>query len=106
MPLLFEVELTITKPNQKKEAYSQKEVQEIEFWLRDTLFFKAFPVDGELVIHRVKYVSPLAGDISKLQIPLPQLRKAIADEMSSGKENIFLDDLLLLIKMVLDKEND
>lgn len=109
MPLVYSGQITVKKrlSFKAKETYSEEEVKAVEIGLKESLE-RSFTIDGDVyydVDVSIAFVSPMRP-LSHIVIPLADLRKAIADEMSAGITEMNLSNLLIFIRTIYRQDRD
>lgn len=112
MPLFFETLVKIEKVKLSSDNNSIKEYREEQYTTDEVVEFsdaitKLVPTDFihkgrqyTLTVDSVAYVTPSKKTLSELEISLPELRTAIAHQMSHGNNSMNVTDLLELVRGV------
>lgn len=116
MPLYVDAHLIVTKikdesypKSHRKENYTDEEIEKIRL---DLLQFNTADLLGDLEvaeytfsIHDISFIKPTKS-LKGIEVPLPELRQAIAKVMAEGNSVLNLEDLLYLIRTVYREKED
>lgn len=114
MPLLIEAQLIVEKiKSDNPKAYREEQFtdQEVDEVTRDLLNFSTdVLVNPEtasyyLSVHSIDFVHPVK-DLKTIQVPLAELRQAIASQMTKGSKVMDLESLLYLVRTVYRENRD